>query len=71
MNPLFNVLGGNQTMGLAGQFQGMVQQLQKFAQSFQGDPKAEVNKLLQSGAMNQQQLNQLQSMAYQVKNLMG
>lgn len=71
MNPLFNALGGNQTMGLAGQFQGMVQQLQQFAQTFQGDPKAEVNKLLQSGAMSQQQLNQLQSMAYQVKNLMG
>lgn len=71
MNPLFNALGGTQAMGLAGQFQGMVQQLQKFSQTFQGDPKAEVNKLLQSGAMNQQQLNQLQSMAYQVKNLMG
>lgn len=71
MNPLFNALGGNQMMGLAGQFQGMVQQLQKFSQTFQGDPKAEVNKLLQSGAMSQQQLNQLQSMAYQVKNLMG
>lgn len=70
MNPLFNALGGGQMQGLAGQFQGMVQQLQQFAQTFQGDPKAEVQKLLQSGAMSQQQLNQLQSMAYQVRNLM-
>lgn len=71
MNPLFNAMGGDQMMGLAGQFQGMVQQLRQFAQTYQGDPKAEVNKLLQSGAMSQQQLNQLQSMAYQVKSLMG
>lgn len=70
MNPLFNALGGGRMQGLAEQFQGMVQQLQQFAQTFQGDPKAEVQKLLQSGAMSQQQLNQLQSMAYQVRNLM-
>ena len=70
MNPLFNALGGGRMQGLAGQFQGMVQQLQQFAQTFQGDPKAEVQKLLQSGAMSQQQLNQLQSMAYLVRYLM-
>ena len=70
MNPLINALGGGRMQGLAGQFQGMVRQLQQFAQTFQGDPKAEVQKLLQSGAMSQQQLNQLQSMAYQVRNLM-
>lgn len=37
--------------------------------NFQGNPKAEVDKLLQSGAMSQQELNQLQSMAKQFEHL--
>lgn len=69
-NPLFNALGGGQMPGLAGQFRGMMQQLQQFAQTFSGDPKAEVDKLLRSGAMSQQNLNQLQSLAYQIRGLM-
>lgn len=41
----------------------MLQQFNQFRQNFQGDPKVEVEKLLQSGQLNQQQLNQLQQMA--------
>lgn len=41
----------------------MIQQFMQFKQSFRGDPQAEVQRLLTSGRMNQQQLNQLQSMA--------
>lgn len=52
------------------QFQQMMQQFQQFRQTFQGDPKAEVEKLLQSGKMSQQQLNQLQQMAKMFQNLM-
>lgn len=52
------------------QFQQMMSQFQQFKQSFQGDPKAEVEKLLQSGKMSQQQLNQLQQMAKLFQNLM-
>lgn len=62
-NPFFNALGGGNTP--VGRFQQMMQQFNQFRSSFQGDPKAEVEKLLQSGAMNQQQLNQLQEMAKQ------
>lgn len=64
-NPLFNALGGGKMPGPMGQFGQMMQQFQQFRQSFQGDPKAEVQKLLQSGKMSQQQLNQLQAMAQQ------
>ena len=60
------VMGGNPMM----QFQQMMNQFQQFRQSFQGDPKAEVEKLLQSGKMSQQQLNQLQQMAKMFQNLM-
>ena len=52
------------------QFQVMMQRFQQFKQTFQGDPRAEVEKLLQSGKMSQQQLNQLQQMAKMFQNLM-
>lgn len=64
-NPLFNALGGGQMLGPMGQFGQMMQQFQQFRANFQGDPKQEVEKLLQSGQMSQQQLNQLQAMAQQ------
>ena len=68
-NPLFDALGGARQMGqmpgMAGQFQQMMQQFQQFRTNFQGNPKQEVEKLLQSGKMSQQQLNQLQGVAQQ------
>lgn len=69
-NPLYNALGGGKMPGPMGQFGQMMQQFQQFRQSFQGDPKAEVQKLLQSGKMSQQQLNQLQMMAQQFQGLL-
>lgn len=68
-NPFLQALGGGQMPGPMGQFQRMVQQLNQFRANFQGDPKAEVEKLLQSGKMSQQQLNQLQAMAKQIQSL--
>lgn len=70
-NPLFNALGGGRIPGPMGQFQQMMQQFQQFRQNFQGDPKQEVQKLLQSGQMSQAQLNQLQAMAQQFRSFMG
>ena len=71
MNPLFNALGGGQMPGAMGQFQNMMRQFQQFKQSFHGDPKAEVEKLVQSGRISQQQLNQLQQAANQFRQLIG
>lgn len=70
-NPFLQALGGGQMPGPMGQFQRMVQQLNQFRANFQGDPKAEVEKLLQSGKMSQQQLNQLQAMAKQIQSLIN
>ena len=70
MNPLFNALGGGQLPGQMGQFQNMVQQFRQFQQTFQGDPKAEVEKLVQSGKITQQQLNQLQQVAGKFRQLL-
>lgn len=69
-NPLFNVLGGGRMPGAMGRFQQMMQQFQQFRNNFQGDPKQEVEKLLQSGKMSQQQLNQLQAMAQQFQSFL-
>ena len=67
-NPLFNVLGGGIPQG-NGPMQ-MIQQFMQFKQNFRGDPKAEVQKMLQSGRISQQQLNQVQQMAGQFQNLL-
>ena len=68
-NPLFQAFGG-QMPGPMGQFQRMMQQFQQFKAGFQGDPQQEVQKLLQSGKMSQQQLNQLQAMAKQFESFL-
>lgn len=70
-NPLFQALGGGQMPSQMGQFQQMMQQFQQFRQSFHGDPRAEVEKLVQSGRISQQQLNQLQQAANQIRQLLG
>lgn len=67
-NPLFNALGGGMPQG-NGPMQ-IIQQFMQFKQNFKGDPKAEVEKMLQSGRISQQQLNQVQQMAGQFQNLM-
>lgn len=69
-NPLFQALTGGQMPGRLGQFQQMVQQFNQFRQNFQGDPQKEVEKLLQSGKMSQQQLNQLQQAAQMFQSLL-
>ena len=69
-NPLFQALGGGQMPGPMGQFQRMMQQFQQFKANFQGDPQQEVQKLLQSGQITQQQLDQIQQMAKQFQTML-
>jgi hypothetical protein len=68
-NPLFQALGGNMG-GMHPQFQQLVQRFQQFKSTFQGDPQQEVQKMLQSGRITQQQLNQAQAFAQQFQALM-
>lgn len=67
-NPLFNALSGGMPQG-NGPMQ-MIQQFMQFKQNFKGDPKEEVQKMLQSGRISQQQLNQVQQMAGQFQNML-
>lgn len=64
-NPLFQALGGRQQPN-------MMEDFQRFMQQMQGkDPNQEIAKLLQSGRISQQQLNQAQQMARQFQSMMG
>lgn len=68
-NPFFNALGGGQMPGQMGGFPQLLQQFKQFKANFKGDPKAEVEKMLQSGKISQDQLNKIQAMANQFRGL--
>lgn len=65
MNPLFNALGGNQNP-----MAQMIQEIKRMQQTFSGDPRAEVQKLLNSGAMSQAQFNEFAQIANQIVGAM-
>lgn len=70
-NPLFKMFGNSTKLpGALGNMQDMVQRLNQFKQSFQGDPKQQVQQLLNSGQMSQEQYNRLSQMATQIQNML-
>lgn len=70
-NSIFNDLGGNSQMPNPFEnIQNMMQRLNQFKQSFQGDPKQQVQQLLNSGKMSQNQYNQLSQMATRIQNML-
>jgi hypothetical protein len=71
MNPLYGMLGGAGGGGAMNPKLQMIQQFRQFKQGFQGDPKAEIMKLVQSGKISQQQLNEFQQIAREFQNMMG
>lgn len=64
-NPLFN------QMQPQNQFTQMMQRFQQFRQQFQGDPRQQVQQLLNSGKVTQQQYNNAVQMAQQFQRMMG
>ena len=64
-NPLFNLLGGQNPL------QMIMARFQQFQNSFSGDPRQQVQQLLNSGKVNQQQYNQAVQMANQLQRMMG
>lgn len=49
----------------------IAQQARDFRKQFAGNPRQEVERLLQSGAMSQAQFNQYSQIAQQVAQMMG
>lgn len=58
-NPLYN---GNQTNPMA----DFIRQAKQFKKQFTGNPRQEVERLLKTGQMSQQEFNQLSQMAQQI-----
>lgn len=66
-----NPMGSNMQNGMFANFQQLMQQFQQFRNMFQGNPEEEVKKLVTSGKISQQQLNQVQQMAQMFQGLLG
>jgi hypothetical protein len=65
-NPLFNMMG-KQSNPMA----DLIRQAKDFRKQFSGNPRQEVERLLQTGKMSQQQFNQFSQIAQQVVQAMG
>ena len=66
MNPLFQMMqGGNNPMSQ------VMQKFNQFRQSLQGDPRQQVQQLLNSGKVSQEQYNRAVQMAQQFQRMLG
>ena len=61
MNPLYQQMNGG----------NVLQRFQQFKQMFTGDPKQQVQQLLNSGKVSQTQYNQAVQMANQLRQMLG
>lgn len=61
MNSIYRQLNGNNILA----------QFEQFRSAFQGDPRAEVQKLLDSGQMSQETFNRLSEQATQLQRFIG
>ena len=52
-NPLYQMMGGGMPTGM----NGIMQRFQQFRQMFSGDPRQQVQQLLNSGRVSQAQYN--------------
>lgn len=65
MNPLFNLLGGNRQPN-----NNILQQFQQFKNSFKGDPRQQIQDLLNSGKISQEDYNNAVNLANQISKMM-
>lgn len=66
-NPLMGILGGQPSGNNPIQ---LIQQFQQFKRNFKGDPRQQVQDLLNSGKMTQEQLDQCTGMARSLQNIL-
>ena len=64
MNPLFQMMNPN---GM----NGMMQRFMQFKQMFQGDPRTQIQQLLNSGKVSQDDYNRAVQMTQQLQKMMG
>lgn len=67
-NPLFSALGGGMpNLGNMGQ---IIQQFQQFKNTFKGDPRQQIQQMLNSGQVSQQQYNNAVQLAQQLQGIL-
>lgn len=64
-NPLYNAMKQNNPL------EQLAQQAKEFKKQFKGNPREEVQKLLNSGEMSQSDFNRYSQIAQQVMQMMG
>ena len=67
-NPLYNMFGGNAPINPMAQ---LVRDAKNFRKSFTGNPKDEVQRLLNSGQLSQADFNRYSQIAQQVLQAVG
>lgn len=65
-NPLYDAMGKRYNP-----MSDIIAQARQFKKQFTGNPRQEVERLLQSGAMSQQQFNEFSQIARQIAQAMG
>lgn len=65
MNPLYQMMGQQMPNN------NLLQRFQQFQQMFRGDPRQQVQQLLNSGKVTQQQYNSAVQMAQQLRGMLG
>lgn len=72
-NPIFQKFGGQNTPqpNPLGNMMDFMKQFNQFKSNFKGDPKQQVQQLLESGQMSQEQFNQFSEMAKQFQSIFG
>ena len=66
-NPFFNVLGGGAPMFP----KALIDRFNQFRQTFRGDPRQQVQQMLNSGQITQEQYNRAAQMATQFQQMLG
>ena len=71
-NPFFNRFSNNggTPSGPIGNAMNLMSKFNEFKANFQGNPQEQVQQLLNSGKMSQEQFNQLSNMAKQFQSMM-
>lgn len=69
-NPFYDRFQNNGS-GPFGNVQNVMNQFNQFRQNFQGDPRAQVQQLLNSGQMSQDQFNYFSNLANQFYKMIG
>lgn len=71
-SPLFNAFGNQAPSGSPlSNMSNFITRFNQFRQTFSGNPQQQIQQMLNSGQISQEQLNQASNMARQIMSFMG